>query len=73
MQAVTITLPDVLFAELKTAAAEAREMTFGPERWAAEAIESALAARRARRVRLPITPADALARRPVELPEELEE
>lgn len=46
MRAVTIVLPDALYAELETASSKARELGFGPQAWAQEAVESALASRR---------------------------
>jgi hypothetical protein len=46
MKALTIHLQDELYAELVEVSAPHREMTFGPEQWAQEAVESALAVRR---------------------------
>jgi hypothetical protein len=66
MRAVTINLPDALFAELETASSNVHEFGFTPERFAQEAVESALASRRLPRVRLPITADAALARSPIE-------
>jgi hypothetical protein len=45
MRRLTIVLPDALYEELESVAA-GHEMTFGPETWAQEAVESALATRR---------------------------
>jgi hypothetical protein len=46
MPRVTITLSDELFAELERVSAGANDLGFGPETWAQEAVESALATRR---------------------------
>lgn len=46
MQQITIALRDELYAELVQAAAATRERAFGPEHWAEEAVEAALATRR---------------------------
>ena len=50
MQQVTIKLSDALYRELENAASNTLEMGFGPERWATEALEAALASRRLPRV-----------------------
>ena len=46
MVQITIFLPDEMHAELKAVSAEINEMGFGPDKWAQECIESALATRR---------------------------
>lgn len=46
MVQITIFLPDEMHAELKAVSAEVAEMGFGPDKWAQECIESALASRR---------------------------
>jgi hypothetical protein len=50
MKTLTIELPDLLYAELETASAEAHETRFRAEDWAQECVQSALAARRLPRV-----------------------
>ena len=73
MQSVVINLPDVLYAELETAAASVRELGFRAETWAQEAVEAALATRRMP-ARVSIGPEDALARRAApEIQEDSEE
>jgi hypothetical protein len=52
MAQVTIKLSDEMYAELESAAADVHELGFTPERWAEEAVESALASRRLPRVKL---------------------
>jgi hypothetical protein len=48
---ITITLSDELYTELESASTNVREHGFGPETWAQEAVESALADRRLPRVK----------------------
>jgi hypothetical protein len=50
MPNLVITLNPELYSELETASRHVCEMGFGPEKWATEAIESALASRRLPRV-----------------------
>jgi hypothetical protein len=50
MRQITIHLQEELYNELEAASAVVRELGFGPEAWAQEAIESALASRRLPRV-----------------------
>jgi hypothetical protein len=52
MQQITIKLSDDLYAELLSASSDVLEMCYSPERWATEAVESALASRRLPRVKL---------------------
>ncbi len=73
MRHITIALPETLFAELITAAAEAKELCFGPAQFAAECIMSELASRRLPRVRVPITAAEAFGRKPLQYPEDPDE
>ena len=51
MQQVTIKLSDELYSELQRVSEDVLEMCYSPERWATEAVESALASRRLPRVR----------------------
>jgi len=51
MQRVTVNLSDELFAELQSVSEDVLEMCYSPEKWATEAVESALATRRLPRVR----------------------
>ena len=50
MQQVTIKLSDALYRELQSVSEDVREQCLSPERWAAEALEAALATRRLPRV-----------------------
>jgi hypothetical protein len=52
MQQVVINLNDELFAELKSVSSDVLELCYSPEKWATEAVESALATRRLPRVRI---------------------
>jgi hypothetical protein len=62
---ITITLPDELYVELQTVSSECtKEMGFGPETWAQEAVESALASRRLP-VSTHVTIEDIYERRPI--------
>ena len=51
MQRVTVNLSDELFAELQSVSEDVLEMCYSPEKWATEAVESALATRRLPRAR----------------------
>lgn len=46
MRRVTISLPDVLYAELQEVSAAANEQGYGPASWAGDLVASELAARR---------------------------
>jgi hypothetical protein len=48
---VTITLSDELYAELASVSEDVLEQCYSPEKWAREALESAIATRRLPRVR----------------------
>jgi hypothetical protein len=61
---ITLVLSDALYAELETASAGARELGFGPETWAQEAVESALATRRLPKNSLRLTAEDSYQRKP---------
>jgi hypothetical protein len=50
MPDLIIKLNPVLYSELETASRNVYEMGYGPERWATEAVEAALASRRLPRV-----------------------
>lgn len=65
MPRVVFNLNRELYRELEAAAAESREMTYHAEQWAADCVASALASRRLSKVRIPVTPLDALERKPV--------
>jgi hypothetical protein len=65
MREITIKLPDELYTELQTVSSECtKEMGFGPEQWAGEAVESALATRRLP-VSTHVTIEDVYDRRPI--------
>jgi hypothetical protein len=64
MRKITLCLPDALYEELETAAAGARELGFGPERWAQEVLESELATRRLPKNSLRLTAEDSYQRKP---------
>jgi hypothetical protein len=51
MQQVTIKLSDEMYAELQRVCDDVRETCYSPEKWATEALESALATRRLPRVK----------------------
>lgn len=46
MQQVTIKLSDEMYTELPSVSQDVLEMCYSPEKWATEAVESALATRR---------------------------
>lgn len=50
MKAVTIQLPDTLYAELQEAARAIGERNYGPRLWATDLIASELASRRLRKI-----------------------
>jgi hypothetical protein len=64
MRKITLVLSDALYAELETASAGARELGFGPEKWAQEVLESALATRRLPKNSLRLTAEDSYQRKP---------
>ena len=67
MPDLTIKLNPELYSELETASRNVYEMGYGPERWATEAVEAALASRRLPRVAVTVEALERHNIQPIEL------